>query len=114
MGSAISQSNKDYINKNWDELKCSPIGPLLQMIGIAPGDVNDTSNFEGTPPSDDHPSLKCHEIIADAVINSIGYSMKDKPKNLTVDDHIPVPGIELINNKNTITPEEKSKKRSII
>jgi hypothetical protein len=76
--------------------------------------VNDTSNFEGTPPSDDHPSLKCHEIIADAVINSIGYSMKDKPKNLTVDDHIPVPGIELINNKNTITPEEKSKKRSII
>lgn len=45
MGSAISSSNKDYVNSNWDKLKCSPIGPFLQMIGVAPGDVNSTSNI---------------------------------------------------------------------
>jgi hypothetical protein len=76
--------------------------------------VEDTLNFEGTPPADDHPSLKCHEIIAEAVINSIGWNLKDKPKNLTVDDHIPVPSIELISSNNTIIPEETPKKRSII
>ncbi len=43
MGAAISKSNKDFINNNWDELKCSPIGPFLQMIGIAPGDPHSTS-----------------------------------------------------------------------
>jgi len=45
MGMAVSKSNKDYINENWDQLKCSPIGPFLQMIGIAPGDVKGTSNL---------------------------------------------------------------------
>ena len=45
MGSAISKSNKDYINDNWDQLKCSPIGPFLQMLGIAPGNANETSNL---------------------------------------------------------------------
>jgi hypothetical protein len=43
MGSAISKSNRDYINDNWDQLKCSPIGPFLQMIGIAPGNSTETS-----------------------------------------------------------------------
>ena len=42
---AVSKSNKDYINENWDQLKCSPIGPFLQMIGIAPGDIKGTSNL---------------------------------------------------------------------
>ena len=45
MGQAVSKSNKDYINDNWAKLKCSPIGPFLQMLGIAPGNVNDTSNL---------------------------------------------------------------------
>ena len=44
MGSAVSKSNKDYVNNNWDQLKCSPLGPFLQMIGIAPGDPNSTLN----------------------------------------------------------------------
>ena len=44
MGAAISKSNKDFINDNWDKLKCSPIGPFLQMIGVAPGDPNSTSS----------------------------------------------------------------------
>jgi hypothetical protein len=43
MGAAISKNNKDYINENWDKLKCSPIGPYLQMMGIAPGNANDTA-----------------------------------------------------------------------
>jgi hypothetical protein len=74
----------------------------------------DAMNFQGFPPKDDHPSLKCHEIIADAIINSIGYDLKPKPKNLTADDHIPIPGIELINKNITTIVEEKPKKRSII
>jgi hypothetical protein len=44
MGAATSNSNKNYINDNWGKLKCSPIGPFLQMIGVAPGDVNTTAN----------------------------------------------------------------------
>ena len=36
--------NKDFINENWNELKCSPLGPFLQMIGIAPGDAKNTSD----------------------------------------------------------------------
>lgn len=44
MGGAISKSNKDYINGNWDQLKCSPIGPFLQIIGVAPGNASETSN----------------------------------------------------------------------
>jgi phage-related minor tail protein len=44
MGSAISKSNRDFINDNWNSLKCSPIGPFLQMLGVAPGDVTQTSN----------------------------------------------------------------------
>ena len=43
MGTAISKNNKDYINQNWDKLKCSPIGPFLQMTGIGPGNANETS-----------------------------------------------------------------------
>ena len=43
MGATVSKNNKDYINKNWDKLRCSPIGPFLQMTGIAPGNVNETS-----------------------------------------------------------------------
>jgi len=43
MGSAISTSNKDYINENWDKIKCSPIAPYLQMMGVAPGNANDTA-----------------------------------------------------------------------
>jgi hypothetical protein len=44
MGALVSKSNKDFINNNWDKLKCSPLGPFLQMIGIAPGDANSTSS----------------------------------------------------------------------
>lgn len=45
MGLAISKSNKDYINNNWNEIKCSPLGPLLQIIGIAPGNASETSSM---------------------------------------------------------------------
>jgi hypothetical protein len=76
--------------------------------------TNDVMNFEGDPPEDDHPSLKCHEIIAEAIINSIGYDLKDKPKNTTPDDHLPIPGIELINKNTTTISQEQPKKRSII
>jgi phage-related minor tail protein len=44
MGAIISSTNRDYINQNWDKLKCSPIAPFLQMVGVAPGDTNETSN----------------------------------------------------------------------
>lgn len=40
----VSTSNKNHIQNNWGKLKCSPIGPYLQMLGLAPGDANDTSN----------------------------------------------------------------------
>jgi hypothetical protein len=43
MGSAVSTSNTNYINENWDKIKCSPIAPYLQMMGIAPGNANDTA-----------------------------------------------------------------------
>lgn len=39
----ITDKNVDYINENWDQLKCSPIAPFLQMVGLAPGDSNETS-----------------------------------------------------------------------
>lgn len=45
MGQAVSKSNKNYINNNWDKLKCSPIGPFLQMLGIAPGNSSKTANL---------------------------------------------------------------------
>ncbi len=44
MGILVSKSNKDFINENWNELKCSPLGPFLQMIGVAPGDAKSTSD----------------------------------------------------------------------
>ena len=44
MGLLVSKSNTDYINENWNQLKCSPIGPFLQISGLAPGDVNETNN----------------------------------------------------------------------
>jgi len=43
MGSVISKSNKDNINKNWGKIKCTPLGPFLQMLGLAPGNANDTT-----------------------------------------------------------------------
>lgn len=43
MGSAISKQNQDYVNNNWNSLKCTPIGPFLQMLKVAPGDPTDTS-----------------------------------------------------------------------
>jgi len=45
MGSAVSKSNKDYINNNWNSIKCSPLGPFLQMVGIAPGNSNETASL---------------------------------------------------------------------
>lgn len=45
MGVAISKSNTDYINNNWEEIKCSPLGPFLQMIGVAPGNSSETSSL---------------------------------------------------------------------
>ncbi len=44
MGAMISSSNRDYINDNWDALKCSPMAPLLQSMGVAPGDPTETAN----------------------------------------------------------------------
>jgi hypothetical protein len=44
MGHAVSKGNKSHINNNWDKLKCSPIGPFLQMTGLAPGNATGTSN----------------------------------------------------------------------
>ena len=41
--SIVSTSNLDFINNNWGRLKCSPIGPFLQMIKVAPGDPTKTS-----------------------------------------------------------------------
>lgn len=43
MGNGVSKSNKDYINDNWNKLKCTPIGPFLQLIKVAPGNMKDTS-----------------------------------------------------------------------
>lgn len=43
MGAAISSKNRDYINDNWDKLKCSPLAPFLQMIGVAPGNSDETA-----------------------------------------------------------------------
>ena len=39
----VTKDNHNFINDNWDKLKCSPIGPFLQMTGIAPGNANETS-----------------------------------------------------------------------
>jgi len=44
MGQAVSKGNKSNINNNWDKLRCSPIGPFLQMIGLAPGNATGTAN----------------------------------------------------------------------
>lgn len=44
MGNIVSKNNKDYINSNWNDLKCSPVGPLLQATGIAPGNASETAN----------------------------------------------------------------------
>lgn len=44
MGAMISSKNREYINNNWDKLKCSPLAPFLQMIGIAPGNSDETSS----------------------------------------------------------------------
>jgi hypothetical protein len=44
MGALVSTKNKKFINENWDKLKCSPIGPFLQMIGVGPGDAKSTSS----------------------------------------------------------------------
>lgn len=40
----VSTNNVSKANKNWNKLKCTPIGPFLQMIGIVPGNGNDTAN----------------------------------------------------------------------
>jgi hypothetical protein len=44
MGAVLSKRNKELVNKNWGKLKCSPAGPLLQAIGVAPGNAIETSN----------------------------------------------------------------------
>jgi len=40
----VQKSTKNKVNNNWNSLKCSPIGPFLQLIGIAPGDPKETAN----------------------------------------------------------------------
>jgi hypothetical protein len=45
MKQLVFPSIQNIVDKEWDKLKCSPIGPFLQMLGIAPGNVNDTSNL---------------------------------------------------------------------
>lgn len=64
MGGIVSKNNQKYINSNWNELKCSPIGPFLQIIGIGPGDAKDTSN-------------KCQ---SNAFSNQFNSSMTDQTK----------------------------------
>ena len=44
MGALISSQNRNFINSNWDKLKCSPLAPFLQMIGAAPGNAELTAN----------------------------------------------------------------------
>lgn len=39
----ISSSLKKKIDSNWDKLKCTEVGHLLQMAGIASGDASTTS-----------------------------------------------------------------------
>jgi hypothetical protein len=39
----ISSSLKKKIDSNWDKLKCTEVGHLLQMAGIASGDSSTTS-----------------------------------------------------------------------
>ena len=39
----ISSSLKKKIDDNWDKLKCTEVGHLLQMAGIASGDASTTS-----------------------------------------------------------------------
>ena len=43
MSVPITKKNRDLINNNWNTLKCSPIGPFLQMIGVAPGNSSDSA-----------------------------------------------------------------------
>lgn len=43
MGALISKKNRDFIDDNWDQLKCSPLAPFLQMVGVAPGNADETS-----------------------------------------------------------------------
>jgi hypothetical protein len=43
MGAIISKKNRDFIDDNWDQLKCSPLAPFLQMVGVAPGNADETS-----------------------------------------------------------------------
>lgn len=45
MKQLVFPSTQDLVDKEWDKLKCSPIGPFLQMLGIAPGNVSETSNL---------------------------------------------------------------------
>lgn len=40
----VYKKNRTHISGNWGKLQCSPIGPLLQMLGLAPGNASDTSN----------------------------------------------------------------------
>jgi methyl-accepting chemotaxis protein len=40
----VHHSTVHKANTNWNKLKCTPIGPFLQMIGIVPGNANDTAN----------------------------------------------------------------------
>ena len=32
----VYHHHKKHVSQNWDKLKCSPLGPLLQLLGIAP------------------------------------------------------------------------------
>jgi phage-related minor tail protein len=74
MGHAVSKNNKSHVNKNWSKLKCSPIGPFLQMLGIGPGNANDTATKckSSAFSSQFGSSMKDHANVSKKLTGSLG------------------------------------------
>lgn len=45
MGNIISKKIQTKIDNNWEKLKCTEVGHLLQLLGIAQGDPTKTQNI---------------------------------------------------------------------
>jgi hypothetical protein len=86
MKQLVFPSTQDLVDKEWDKLKCSPIGPFLQMLGIAPGDVNETSNLckSSAFSSQFNSSMSEHVNMTGKLTNSMGAlsSTMDKFRNV--------------------------------
>lgn len=86
MKQLVFPSTQDLVDKEWDKLKCSPIGPFLQMLGIAPGDVNETSNLckSSAFSSQFNSSMSEHVNMTGKLTNSMGSlsSTMDKFRNV--------------------------------